>query len=597
MAQASDVKTEDCVTFIKLPGAKNIALWKYFGFKSKDGKNIWNEGKERPTVYCVISGCSKPSMQYYGNTTNIVRHLQVLHPKENAAYLGLGMSSNTSPLAKFIKKNTRSLTDQRAKKVTGLIVNVIIKDLRPVNIVDGAGFVDLIHDAYPEYPLASNHYYTDRINDVYAVEATKLQELLQEVDSVAVTTDLWTSMAHHAYLGITAHFITRAGSLQTRLLDCIEMAADQHTAEDIAELLTERFTYWGLDNKVFAAVSDNGQNMVKALRDIMHIPVIIIFGCFAHTVNLAVEKGLKCSRVSPLLARARHVVEHFTRSSKATYLLRAAQVAAGKSESEVLELVRDVPTRWTSVYDMIKRLILLQDAVHTVLANSDKRHVRELDLSAESLFQLRELNTVLEPLCSAMQGMGGEEYSAVSVLTPLLHKLLTKGLTSSDSDTPVVFDFKKAASEDLAGRYSLAGQKEFFAACSFLDPQFKEFRFVKDLQLRSQHKQLAIDFLKTSSPGSVAVTLPRDQTAESDNEPPTKKFKGNEILRAYLTESDDEDDDSNAATATPTEMLQLEIERYESNKRISPTTQPIVFWTSAKTPELVAKIPFLHKNV
>jgi len=375
-----------------LPGAKNIALWKYFGFKSKDGKNIWNEGKERPTVYCVISGCSKPSTQYYGNTTNIVRHLQVLHPKENAAYLGLVTSSNTSPLAKFIKKNTWSLTDQRAKKVTRLIVNVILKDLRPVNIVDGAGFVDLIHDAYPEYPLASNHYYTDRINDVYAVEATKLQELLQEVDSMAVTTDLWTSMAHHAYLGITAHFITRAGSLQTRLLDCIEMAADQHTAEDIAELLTERFTYWGLDNKVFAAVSDNGQNMVKALRDIMHIPVV--FGCSAHTVNLAVEKGLKCSRVSPLLARARHVVEHFTRSSKVTYLLRAAQVAAGKSESEVLELVRDVPTRWTSVYDMIKRLILLQDAVHTVLANSDKMHVRELDLSAESLFQLRELNTV-----------------------------------------------------------------------------------------------------------------------------------------------------------------------------------------------------------
>jgi len=93
-----------------LPGAKNIALWKYFGFKSKDGKNIWNEGKERPTVYCVISGCSKPSMQYYGNTTNIVRHLQVLHPKENAAYLGLVTSSNTSPLAKFIKKNTYLVT-------------------------------------------------------------------------------------------------------------------------------------------------------------------------------------------------------------------------------------------------------------------------------------------------------------------------------------------------------------------------------------------------------------------------------------------------------------------------------------------------------
>jgi len=123
-----------------------------------------------------------------------------------------------------------------------------------------------------------------------------------------------------------------------------------------------------------------------------------------------------------------YVVEHFTRSSKATYLLRVAQAEAGKSLSEVLDLVRDVPTRWTLAYDTIKRLLLLRDAVHTVLSNSDKRRMCEIDLSAESLFQLRDLSTVLEPLCTAMQGKGGNEYSSVSVLTLLLHKLLTKVL-------------------------------------------------------------------------------------------------------------------------------------------------------------------------
>ena len=137
----------------------------------------------------------------------------------------------------------------------------------------------------------------------------------------------------------------------------------------------------------------------------------------------------------------------------------------------MLELVRDVPTRWTAAYDMIKRLLLLTDAVHTVLSNSEKWHMRDLDLSAESLFQLRELNSVLEPLCNAMQGMGGENYSSVSVITPLLHKLLTKSLTSLETDTPVVFEFKKAVSEDLSGRYSAPGQKEFFVACTFLHPQ------------------------------------------------------------------------------------------------------------------------------
>jgi len=64
-------------TNIKLPGAKNTSLWEYFGFKSKDGKSIWKEGKEKPNVYYLVAGCSKAAMTYYGNT-NIVRHLQML---------------------------------------------------------------------------------------------------------------------------------------------------------------------------------------------------------------------------------------------------------------------------------------------------------------------------------------------------------------------------------------------------------------------------------------------------------------------------------------------------------------------------------------
>ena len=169
---------------------------------------------------------------------------------------------------------------------------------------------------------------TDRINDLYALESNNVIEYLKDVDSVCVTANLWTSIAQHAYLGITAHFVTRNGILQTKLHDCIKMAADQHTTEDIADLLKERFAFWGINGKVFAAIADNGQNMVKALRDIMTIPVF--FGCFAHTINLAVEKDFKCARVNPLLTRARHVVQHFTRRSKATYLLRAAQIDSGK---------------------------------------------------------------------------------------------------------------------------------------------------------------------------------------------------------------------------------------------------------------------------
>jgi len=46
---------------------------------------------------------------------------------------------------------------------------------------------------------------------------------------------------------------------------------------------------WGINGKIISAITDNALNMVKAVRDIMHIPVS--FGCFAHTINLAVEKS------------------------------------------------------------------------------------------------------------------------------------------------------------------------------------------------------------------------------------------------------------------------------------------------------------------
>ena len=166
---------------------------------------------------------------------------------------------------------------------------------------------------------------------------------------------------------------------------------------------------------------------------------------------------------------------------------------AGKLPGDVLELVRDVSMQWTLAFEMIQRLLLLKDAVHTVLSNSDKRAIRDLDISAENLFQLRELASTLEPLCLAMQGMCGQEYSSVSIVAPLLHKLLTKELATSENDTPVIFDFKTAATDDLAARYNAPGLKQFIVACTYLDPQFKELRYIKDLQVRSEQRRVAVE--------------------------------------------------------------------------------------------------------
>ena len=55
-----------------------------------------------------------------------------------------------------------------------------------------------------------------------------------------------------------------AGTLETTLLDCAELAADEHAAKDIASEMDRRFAFWGLKAddgslKVHAGVCDNAR--------------------------------------------------------------------------------------------------------------------------------------------------------------------------------------------------------------------------------------------------------------------------------------------------------------------------------------------------
>ena len=83
-------------------------------------------------------------------------------------------------------------------------------------------------------------------------------------------------------------------------------------------------------------------------------------------------------------------------------------------------------------------------------------------------------------------------------------------------------------------------------------------------------------------PASTAVAVPADCTTDSDSQPPTKRFKGNDTLHAYLADSDDDDGDDDSS-ATAGETLQAELERYDASKIVHQDGQPIDFWKSANT--------------
>lgn len=114
-------------------------------------------------------------------------------------------------------------------------------------------------------------------------------------------------------MAVTGHFINESnGKLVSTLLKLIHTADVAHTAQNLATLIKEE-ALKNLGTKVVCAVTDNGQNMVKATQElgIGHL------SCFAHTLQLVINAavaGTADNNVTKLIKTTKHSVETFTES-------------------------------------------------------------------------------------------------------------------------------------------------------------------------------------------------------------------------------------------------------------------------------------------
>jgi hypothetical protein len=66
-----------------------------------------------------------------------------------------------------------------------------------------------------------------------------------------------------------------------------------------------------IEQKIFLAVSDNAYNLQNAISVQLNWRH---FDCFAHTINLIVEDGLKNNNVPQLVKKIKDITTHFRKS-------------------------------------------------------------------------------------------------------------------------------------------------------------------------------------------------------------------------------------------------------------------------------------------
>lgn len=328
------------------------------------------------------------------------------------------------------------------------------------------------------------HFNRRVIPDLYSDVKNDVVAAINGADSIALTTDGWTSRATESYVTIMAHIMAPNWEMTSFVLQTRPLY-ESHTGINIREVLRSASEDWGLERPTHLTVvlTDNARNMDIAVRDSGFGPHI---KCFAHTLNLATQKALQVPRVSRILGRVRRIASFFHRSSTAPAALNAKHDLLGVPKHK---LIMDVTTLWNSSYDMLDRYLEQQTAVTAARMSPEvRRNARDINtLDISDITVAEDLVKLLKPLKTATTVLCDEKLPTVSLIIPM-KTMIEQSMAPDANDSQILANVKSAILKDISGRY--ADAYESLLEGTALDPRFLS------LQQLDEHHESVFDRLK-----------------------------------------------------------------------------------------------------
>lgn len=257
---------------------------------------------------------------------------------------------------------TLSTSGNRKRDLDDALVNFIVKDSQPFSVVEDVGFKELVAKLDPTYTLPTRKAVKNMVEAKYEEEKEKAKAELQGVETVSLTSDMWTSINMDAYLAVTCHFINKKDQLSMLLLGTKPFPRT-HTAAHIAEEIASLMADWGLVNRVRCIVTDSASNMNATANNLN----LRQNKCIAHCLNLVVKNSIEATPgLDEIRSVSRRIVTYFRTSTTARERLSQVQQQLGRGGKK---LKLEVDTRWNSTLEMLQRLYEERDAVAAALAS------------------------------------------------------------------------------------------------------------------------------------------------------------------------------------------------------------------------------------
>ncbi|KAI2662058.1 E3 SUMO-protein ligase ZBED1 [Labeo rohita] len=273
----------------------NSPIWQYFGFRTNE------RGQPRDTSEVVCRICGQVIRAKDAQTTNLHDHLRVHHPAEYSS-LPVSSSRTTEPrrnqptVSEVFAKITKYKRErERWKQCTDAVTRYLAKEMVSFNTVEKSTFKAMLQTFDKQYELPGRKYFSKTaVPKMYNDIRANILAELDDVEYLALTTDMWSSCNMMPYMSVTAHYVSKEWTLKSKCLQTSFMP-ESHTPDNLEEALQESIHEWKIEEKKISCITtDNGANVIAAIRQ-LKLPWL---SCFGHNLNIAINNSLKKQQAS-----------------------------------------------------------------------------------------------------------------------------------------------------------------------------------------------------------------------------------------------------------------------------------------------------------
>lgn len=255
---------------------------------------------------------------------------------------------------------------------------------------------------------------------------------LEDADHLSLSSDVWTDdFKHNSYLTVTSHFINQEWEMKTYTLSTA-MIKGSVTGEALSSSLKASREKFGLLDKTFTMVTDQGSNILKAgrLSNWHHL------NCLAHKLNLCISKdGLDSTPAwKDLLSKCCDIIKVFrykgpdviAKQQELRYFMEEVEeedLTYSEGEVGTTSLKRPVKTRWNSICTMVDSILKNRSVVDSLLRDYGKI---ELLFKSEEVTALEMLHQFLAPFKQVTTALQADLYPTLSQVWPSVCLLMKK---------------------------------------------------------------------------------------------------------------------------------------------------------------------------